>query len=258
MSNDFNFGNLDDDSLDFGSSDNAFGDSDDSFGFGSSSQDSLIPDDSFNDMFDSSQSSDNNEFQDSSNNMSDVKVTRKKAIIAIAIGIVGFLLFVLIAVKVGKDDNGDSLDKVQTTQTNKGGGGDASSVVTQQKPQQKPQQSTVVTKPASVLPDTEGWTIINNEQNIVKGEYTLLTFTATDIKHYAKQVDASGTIITKSILTGSLSGLPGTYYIEIPYDQGVVIETRPDLGIPCTFDVNVRIDNYNGTRVIGDISTYVD
>ena len=78
-------------------------------------------------------------------------------------------------------------------------------------------------------------------------EYTDLTFTVTGIEHFVATPD-SNDIVLKTVLTGSLSGLAGTYKLEVPYSKGSKLNT----GV--SFTVHVLFGNYKGKTVIGDIA----
>lgn len=73
-----------------------------------------------------------------------------------------------------------------------------------------------------------------------------LTFTITDIKHYAKS-DAN-TLRVKTVLKGAISGYTGTYELEVPYSKGI------KLAIGDSFNVKCRLGSYNGKNVIEEIS----
>ena len=74
------------------------------------------------------------------------------------------------------------------------------------------------------------------------------TFTVTKVTHYAKVATSDGEYVTmKTILTGNLSGLVGTYELEIPYNKG----TRISVGN--SFSVAVEYGEYDGKFVIGEI-----
>ena len=73
-----------------------------------------------------------------------------------------------------------------------------------------------------------------------------LTFTITDIKHYAKSDE--NTLRVKTFLKGAISGYTGTYELEVPYSKGI------KLSIGDSFNVKCRLGSYNGKNVIEEIS----
>jgi hypothetical protein len=80
-----------------------------------------------------------------------------------------------------------------------------------------------------------------------QSEYIDIQFYVTDINHYVKEVEGSNNIVLKSTLTGSLSGYPGTYTLDIPYDKGI------RLSVGTSFDVQVQVGECQGRTVIGEI-----
>lgn len=73
------------------------------------------------------------------------------------------------------------------------------------------------------------------------------TFTITGIKHYAKIVDDLGTVTLVSRLTGSISGLSGTFDLEIPYSKGI------RLNIGNVFSIKYKIGEKSEKQIIYDI-----
>lgn len=79
--------------------------------------------------------------------------------------------------------------------------------------------------------------------NVIDGE-----FTVTSIQHFAKVVNSQNDKIVKSILKGNISGLVGTYEVEIPYYKAVKLQLGTLLKIQYRYNVQ------NGAKVIGEIS----
>lgn len=93
------------------------------------------------------------------------------------------------------------------------------------------------------------WMEVTDSENIVfDSTYTEKVFSITTVKHYARTVDSANNIVIKTTLTGSISGLPGTYTIEIPYSKGVKLKSGN------SFTINVLMGTYNGKIVVGDIT----
>lgn len=94
--------------------------------------------------------------------------------------------------------------------------------------------------------DNSTWKdISSNEEVEFNDEYIDLTFTITGIKHVARK---NGECVeVKTVLSGSLSGLSGTYELDVPYSKGV--KTSIGMG----FDVECLLGEFNGAVVVGDI-----
>lgn len=93
------------------------------------------------------------------------------------------------------------------------------------------------------------WMEVTDSENIIfDSTYTEKVFSITTVKHYARTVDSANNIVIKTTLTGSISGLPGTYTIEIPYSKGVKLKSGN------SFTINVLMGTYNDKIVIGDIT----
>lgn len=91
-----------------------------------------------------------------------------------------------------------------------------------------------------------GWTEIDPDKNIRFSDPISADFTPTNVRHYVKTT-TTGEIEVKSIVTGSISGLTGTYELEIPYSQGCLLERGQ------YFNVTYRIGEMNGQQIISDI-----
>lgn len=118
-----------------------------------------------------------------------------------------------------------------------------------QQPVQQTQNNTVVN---NVKTGGYIWTTITSSENVVfNANTTDMTFTVTNIEHRARAVDASETLVVKTTLQGSISGLAGTYELDVPYDKGIILEQR---GIGTQFTVHVQLGEYNGRTVVGAIT----
>lgn len=74
-----------------------------------------------------------------------------------------------------------------------------------------------------------------------------MTFTITSIEHKARAVDTNNNLVVITTLQGSISGLSGTYELDIPYNKGV------ELVVGNSFTVHVQLGTYNGKTVVGEI-----
>lgn len=72
-------------------------------------------------------------------------------------------------------------------------------------------------------------------------------FTVTSIKAYVKD-SKTGEKTVKAVVTGGISGLSGTYELEIPYSKA------EKLAVGDSFSVKYRIAKLNDYMIVGDIS----
>lgn len=275
MDNGFNFG---DDDLDFGGDDLGFtgggqssNSQNDDFDWGGSSSSSAssfdsdggfgsngasfsggnsIPDDAFTGAFDGAVDQSQQAgatFQDDQS----AADTKKKALIFAGVGIVLVITVIgvatLINTKLNKSSGTSTAQSATTTTANSNINVDnvMSTGNTQQvvQPPTAPQQSSTV-----VVGDTFNWTEIEDDAQITyNNSYSELTFTITGIKHYARSVDVNNNLVIKTTLTGSISGLSGTYSLDVPYNKGT------KLVVGNQFTVQVLLGQYNGKTVVCDI-----
>lgn len=78
--------------------------------------------------------------------------------------------------------------------------------------------------------------------NVINGD-----FTVTSIKAYVKD-SKTGEKTVKAVVTGGISGLSGTYELEIPYSKA------EKLAVGGSFSVKYRIAKLNDYTIVGDIS----
>lgn len=272
---------MDSDNFDFGSDDlfsdssfdanaNSFEGFDDQIDFGGNneatvdSNGSTLPDNAFDGQFNNIGGSNNVDTQ------SQPLKTKKTAIIAIIIGIVGILLVIMLAARLtnmakksndnAKNNNNNNTNvtntqqNVPTTVTNANdimGGGPSN---TQQ------QSSQSQTKPVVVTVGSDfNWTEITGDEDITYTEdtYAEKVFSVSEVKHYARAVDANNSrLVTKTVIIGSISGLSGTYTIDVPYSKGVKIQSALKSNSLVEFTVYVKFGDYKGRQVIDDILTY--
>lgn len=72
-------------------------------------------------------------------------------------------------------------------------------------------------------------------------------FTITDIKLYARLTGAVNDKQVRSVAMGSISGLPGTYKIELPVDKAL------KLSIGTSFKIDYQLKSVNGYKLVGEI-----
>lgn len=78
--------------------------------------------------------------------------------------------------------------------------------------------------------------------NVINGD-----FTVTSIKAYVKD-SKTGEKTVKAVVTGGISGLSGTYELEIPYSKA------EKLAVGDSFSVKYRIAKLNDYTIVGDVS----
>lgn len=212
-SDDLDFG--DGDNNNFGDNDLDFGDSFNTDGFGESNE--------FSFEEDLSNISGNINEQHSSNNEKNKII--KTAIFSIGLGLVIILVaFLLKRLGNRPKTNNTLIDKVQ-------------------------QEQRVEVLNGSTIKTTnkDNWVQVKLDDTLEFEETVNGAFTVTDIKHYAMVTNDSNDKQLRSVLVGNISGLIGTYEIEVPY------EIAQKLSIGTVFQVSYKITNYNGYRVINGI-----
>jgi len=257
------FGNNSDDGFSFSSgsfgndSSMNFGDHDDEIGEislndGSQGQ-NFIPDNAFDGQFD-----DNAGISNDQNYTNDGGL-KKKALLTAAIGLAGVVLVLFIAAKINKAaqdkniQNNQSQVQVQTQNQNQNQGNNNINVndIISTQSQQSQQVQQQVQKPTAVTTVTDNefnWVVITDSENVAfNDQYTEMTFTITGITHYARSVDVNDNLVVKTTLTGSISGLSGTYSLDVPYNKGT------KLVVGNNFTVQVQLGTYNDKTVVGDI-----
>lgn len=254
MNDDFgSFGNSTSDDL-FGDSfgNDSFGD--DSFGndsFGEPVEDSAFSSNGQNAFSDSFENMQNQtQFQDNVN--TDGEGIKKQAIIAIVVGVVGVIAVLLIAGAVNnkKQHTVDEQQQVQQVQEVQDSNSNVDNIMnnSEQANSNTASNSNETTVVLNSVDDGDKWIEITNSEAVTfNEEYSENVFTITSIKHLARTVDTNNNLVVKTKLQGSLSGLPGTYEIDIPYDKGV------QLAVGDSFTVKVQLGTYNGKTVVGEI-----
>ncbi len=72
-------------------------------------------------------------------------------------------------------------------------------------------------------------------------------FTVTDIKYFTKVNKQSGEKQVKALVTGAISGLTGTYELELPYTRASLLETGS------VFKVTYKKASLNNDSIVSDI-----
>lgn len=235
---------------DFGSE---FGDSSSSSNFNGSDANNGF--DEFNSLGDMDGTSSNSAFDTDSNQFTDAtqggRSLTNQSIIFIIVGIIGIILVIFIATRISNKSNKNEaqmnniMQQEQTTineNTEVNGNVNVDNIIKD--------NTTTVNKPSKVIvkDDNFTWTDITNSENVnFNDEYVEMTFTVTSIQHKARTVDNNNNLVVKTKILGSISGLSGTYELDIPYNKGV------KLVVGNSFTVHVQLGTFNDKTVVGEI-----
>lgn len=185
----------------------------------------------------------NTKVDTSKENTSDgVRDVKKTAIISAVAGLVLILAALAIASAVGKAaDRKSSADESGAKQI----------------------VSDEASKSKEAVKDTDEGTSLNSNKTIgtVEASWKVFTqgpekeldsvvdsnFTVTSIQHVAKVVNEKNDIMIKSVVKGNISGLVGTYEVDIPYEKAKYLE------IGTVFNIKYHYTVENGMRIIGEI-----
>lgn len=184
-----------------------------------------------------------NQFQDSTDEQQGIK---KQAIIFIVVGIAILAVVLIVAVVLGKksDKKDNTQIEVQYSNINVDNIMNDGNKNKNQNNQTNNQQNIITNK----VDNKFTWTLItDNEKVQFNDEYSDMTFTVTCIEHKARAVDTNNNLVVITSLQGSISGLSGTYELDVPYNKGV------KLVVGNSFTVHVQLGTYNGKTVVGEI-----
>jgi predicted negative regulator of RcsB-dependent stress response len=165
---------------------------------------------------------------------------KKTAVMLIGIGL--FVLIVAVlglrVVKSAKSEKSSSSSstttQAQTTVKNKSSNSGSS---------QKVNNNNV----SSNTSTANSWQEVNLDGLDLGSTWIDSVFTVTDIKHYAMVSNDSNDKQVKSVVKGNISGLVGTYEMEIP----TYMALKVSLGT--SFKVSYQIKEQNGYKIIGEI-----
>lgn len=220
-----------DDDDNFGSSD-SFGSSGDTFG----------PDDDFesNDDLDSMDRSgiDNSDMDDSAMDSADEQKAKIKHIALFAIGI-ALVLIVGVGI-LARIKNMQSEPKVNEHNNTEIAYEDNRTNVEQTAP--------IVQNNASNTSSNNGWNAVAYDSAWTMEESLTGVFTVTSVNTYAK-ILVGNEVQVKTELTGSISGLGGTYTIELPVELTGVVSRGQQLNISYKISTSS-----NGSTIVGDIN----
>ena len=187
---------------------------------------------------------------------------KKTAIYAIIIGIVGFIIVAIIIriSSASKNKNVEPTNVVETTnndvpQIEDGEGGKqvelndnyTSETTDNQSNNGENSENYTSGSVSNNDPQYKNYIEFQEDDGIELISENEGTFTITGIRHYAKIVDDLGTVTLVSRITGSISGLSGTFDLEIPYSKGI------RLNIGNVFSIKYKIGEKSEKQIIYDI-----
>lgn len=236
---DFGFGTedspeADDDMFSFGSDNSSEGDSGFSLGGDDSAPLTINPDSL-------GSSGGDNDFDEDGK--------KKRAFILGVVGVIiilGGLMIAGVITRISKGSGKRETASVKTAvETEASTRGEKESRKEDEKQETKAESSTETPVRRVSLTDG-GWDEIELSElafsNVINGD-----FTVTSIKAYVKD-SKTGEKTVKAVVTGGISGLSGTYELEIPYSKA------EKLAVGDSFSVKYRIAKLNDYTIVGDIS----
>ena len=223
-----------------------FQDDDDDFGSSdsfSSSGDTFGPDDDFesNDDLDSMDRSgiDNSDMDDSAMDSADEQKAKIKHIALFAIGI-SLVLIVVVGI-LARIKNMQSEPKVNEHNNTEIAYEDNRTNVEQTAP-------IVQNNASNVVSSNNEWNAVTYDSSWTMEESLTGVFTVTSVNTYAK-ILVGNEVQVKTELTGSISGLGGTYTIELPVELTGVVSRGQQLNISYKISTSS-----NGSTIVGDIN----
>ena len=172
---------------------------------------------------------------------------KNKIYAIIGVSVVALVIIIIVAIFIGKSDkkqNNDEESKHQVTSNQNVD--NIMSTKSNKSTTNKSNPETVVVN--STTDSMFTWTEITDFEALeYNTDYTELTFTITDIKHYVRTVDVNKNLSVKTSIIGSISGLSGTYVIDVPYEKGRLLQ------VGNSFTVQVKMASYKGRTVVDEI-----
>lgn len=92
---------------------------------------------------------------------------------------------------------------------------------------------------------SDGWSVIEPDKTVNLDSEVSGVFTVTNIKHMARSNGVETEV--KSVASGSISGLSGTYDIELPYSLARFVT------VGNTLKLKYKIGQINGNSIISDL-----
>ena len=95
--------------------------------------------------------------------------------------------------------------------------------------------------------ESSDWVELKQDDSLSMDKEISSRFTITSIKHLAKKINENNTILVKSIVKGNISGLVGTYEVEMPYDKAKYLKVGAE------FKITYTMMEKNEVKIIGEI-----
>lgn len=95
--------------------------------------------------------------------------------------------------------------------------------------------------------NSDGWIKFTSTDGLTFEDSAESSFTITNIEYFAKVVNSQNDKIVKCVLKGNISGLVGTYEIEIPYSESLNLSIGNILNVRYTYHVA------NNIVILGEI-----
>lgn len=166
-------------------------------------------------------------------------VDKKRTFIIGGIGLGVILIVFIIAgfVKAHKDKSNVVYESNTEVSTQVNVAPQDSQVKTVETPVQQPVQQQVRY--------SDGWSVIEPDKTVNLDPEVSGVFTVTNIKHMARSNGVETEV--KSVASGSISGLSGTYDIELPYSLARFVT------VGNTLKLKYKIGQINGNSIISDL-----
>lgn len=166
-------------------------------------------------------------------------VDKKRTFIIGGIGLGVILIVFIIAgfVKAHKDKSNVVYESNTEVSTQVNVAPQDSQVKTVETPVQQPVQQQVRY--------SDGWSVIEPDKTVNLDSEVSGVFTVTNIKHMARSNGVETEV--KSVASGSISGLSGTYDIELPYSLARFVT------VGNTLKLKYKIGQINGNSIISDL-----
>lgn len=164
-----------------------------------------------------------------------VKDFKKTALMLLGIGLL-LLALAFVGIRVVSSVKNSS-GSVQTTQGNMNQNSGVS---------QNVNNNNVITSPQTTSSQTL-WQEISVSGLSLGDTWVESTFTITDLRHYGMVSNTNNDKQIKSVVKGNISGLVGTYEMELPTYKAM------KLSVGTSFKITYQLQEQNGYKIIGDI-----
>lgn len=189
----------------------------------------------------------NQQVEDNGNAQQDTGV-KKNSLIIIAAGVVVILAVIFIAPRVLNKSPNKNVDDIVQSEQPVNSNVNVDNIVNDNSSNDGTTSTTDNTVIYNTVDGDYKWTSISDHEDVTfDDDYKEQIFTITNIEHRARAVDTNNNLVVITTLHGSISGLSGTYEIDVPYNKGV------KLVVGNSFTVHVQLGTYNNKTVVGEI-----